>query len=294
MARAPLDAAARAALLADLARRPRDYVGRELVRLSTLPVVIDGELALRPFTLRVFAARDGAGEWHVLPGGFARMGERPETLAATMGEGTRSADVCVHGREAVKPVSLPPAPDSLQVRRNPGTLPSRVADNSFWLGRYLERGEALLGVVRVLLDTSVDAEAGGALESATVEKLVALIVAGGAAPPQPSFARPDLTDLARAAMESPDHHSVLAINALARAIGDGARDRLSADTKQLLKAPPTCSNTRASCSGAGGVVGGAYGAHRRLAVPRSRAEDRARVRLRPRGARVRGRRRVTQ
>ena len=37
---AALDGAARAALLADLARRPQDYVGQEEVRLSTMPVVI--------------------------------------------------------------------------------------------------------------------------------------------------------------------------------------------------------------------------------------------------------------
>ena len=49
----------RAVLLADMARRPQDYVGQEMVRLSTMPVVIGDRLEPRPFTLRVFAARDG-------------------------------------------------------------------------------------------------------------------------------------------------------------------------------------------------------------------------------------------
>ena len=38
--------------------RPQDYVGQEMVRLSTMPVVADSELVARPFTLaRVRGAR---------------------------------------------------------------------------------------------------------------------------------------------------------------------------------------------------------------------------------------------
>ena len=228
---------ARAALVADLARRPQDYVGQEVVRLSTMPVVIGDRLEPRPFTLRVFAARAPDGTWTVLPGGFARIGEDPDPRAAVMGEGAWSADVCVHGAEAVAPVSLLPRADSVQVRRNPGTLPSRVADNFFWLGRYLERGEALLAILRVMLGNSIDADGGAALSGSTVSRLVGLVVAQGAAPPPPSTRRADLLHLARTAMESPDWQSVAAINRHARRIGEGSRDRLSADMVRLLDAP---------------------------------------------------------
>jgi len=233
-----LEGEARAALLADLERRPQDYVGQEIVRLSTMPVVHDGALTPRPFTLRVFAARDASGGWSVLPGGFARIGEDPDVRAAVMGEGSWSADVVVHGRESVPAVSLLPASDSIHLRRNPGTLPSRVADNLFWLGRYLERGEALLGAVRVLLGHSIGADTGAALPADTVWKLVRLIVATGAAAPPPSIQRADLVAFAQEALESPDGFgSVRAINRLARGIGAGSRDRLSADMVRLLDAP---------------------------------------------------------
>ena len=234
---ADLDSDARAALLADLARRPQDYVGQETVRLSTMPVVIGDRLEPRPFTLRVFAARGADGAWTVLPGGFARIGENPDPRAAVMGEGTWSADVCVHGAEEVAPVSLLPRADSVQVRRNPGTLPSRVADNFFWLGRYLERGEALLAILRVMLGNSIDADGGAALSGETVSRLVSLVVAQGAAPAPASTRRSDLLHLARTAMESPDWQSVAAINRHARSIGEGSRDRLSADMVRLLEAP---------------------------------------------------------
>ena len=227
------------ALLADLARRPQDYVGQEVVRLSTMPVVIGDRLEPRPFTLRVFAARDGDGSWQVMPGGFARIGEHPDPRAGIMGEGTWSADVCVHGPEPVAPVSLLPAPDSLHIRRNPGTLPSRVADNFFWLGRYLERGEALLAMIRVMLGNSIDADAGAALGEETVGRLVGEIVGAGAAPRPDSLRRAELTQLARTAMESRDGgwQSVAAINAHAQRIAGGSRDRLSADMVRLLDAP---------------------------------------------------------
>ncbi len=232
-----LDADQRAALLADIARRPQDYVGQEQVRLSTMPVVIGDRLEPRPFTLRVFAARGPDGGWTVLPGGFARIGEHPDPRAAVMGEGSWSADVCVHGDEPVAPVSLLPRSDSMQVRRNPGTLPSRVADNFFWLGRYLERGEALLAILRVMLGNSIDADGGAALSPETVGRLVGLVVGAGAAPSPPSLRRADLVHLARTALEDAGWQSVAAINLHARRIGEGSRDRLSADMIRLLDAP---------------------------------------------------------
>ncbi|MBC9033364.1 circularly permuted type 2 ATP-grasp protein [Sphingomonas sp. JC676] len=228
---------ARTALLEDMARRPQDYVGQEVVCLSTMPVGAEDGLAPRPFTLRVFAARGADGQWIVLPGGFARIGEHPDARAAVMGEGTWSADVCVHGPDPVAPVSLLPSGDSTQLRRNPGTLPSRVADNLFWLGRYLERGEALLSVLRVLLGNSISADTGAALAGDTVRRLVSLVVTSGAAPEPRALKRADLTHLARTALEDEGARSVRAINAQAKLIGEVSRERLSADMVRLLDAP---------------------------------------------------------
>jgi uncharacterized alpha-E superfamily protein len=174
----------------------------------------------------------------VLPGGFARVGEHPDERHALMGEGMWSADVCVHGPEPVAPVSLLPTTESVHLRRNPGTLPSRAADNLFWLGRYLERGEATLTAVRVLLGHSIGADTGAALPSGTVQRLAALIAATGAAAMPESTLRPALVAMARAAIETPDGvASVRAINALARGIGAVSRDRLSSDMTRLLDAP---------------------------------------------------------
>ncbi|MAX00130.1 MAG: hypothetical protein CMN72_10925 [Sphingomonas sp.] len=235
---ADLSGKARDTLIADMARRPQDYIGQEIVRLSTMPVVADGALAPRPFMLRVFAARGSDGRWAVLPGGFARIGEHPDPRAALMGEGSWSADVCVSASHAVEPVTLLPGPEEIRLRRNPGTLPSRAADNMFWLGRYLERGEALLGVIRVLLGHSISADTGAALSQATIGRLVGLVVAGTAAPQPPGTGRAELVEFARTALAGEGTgFSVRAINRQARGIGDGMRVRLAADMIRLLEAP---------------------------------------------------------
>ena len=235
---AELSPQARERLLHELEHRPMDYVAQEVVRLSTMPAVADGEMVARPFTLRVFAARDAGGNWTVLPGGFARIGEQPDVRAAVMGEGQWSADVVVHGDTPVPPVSLLPPNGSIAIRRNPGTLPSRVADNLFWLGRYLERGESLLAAIRVLLGNSITADTGAALPEATVRRLANLIATRGGAPFPASTKRQELVQLARTALDAQHGwSSVRTINAQARSIGDGSRDRLSGDMMRLLDAP---------------------------------------------------------
>ena len=132
-----------------IADRGIDYVGQELVRLSTTPVWEQGRITPRPFVLRVFAAATPNG-WTIMPGGFCRIAEQPDARAVSMGDGARSADVWVVSDKAVSASTLLPAADTVRIRRIAGVVPSRAADNLFWLGRYLERAEATLRLIRAL------------------------------------------------------------------------------------------------------------------------------------------------
>jgi uncharacterized circularly permuted ATP-grasp superfamily protein/uncharacterized alpha-E superfamily protein len=229
---------ARAALLGNMARRGVDYVGQELVRLSTLPTVGENGLEPRPFSLRVFAARDGNGAWQVMPGGFARIGDHLDPRAALMGEGAFSADVCIVSETPVPSITLMPAADSVAIRRNPGTLPARVADNLFWLGRYLERAEGVLALVRAGLGGSMDVDGGAALSPDTIARISNLLVACGAASRRAQGRDADIISLAKAALDDRgEGSSVRSILTHARAIGEGSRERLAADVWRLLDAP---------------------------------------------------------
>lgn len=176
-----LGATERAALRARIEARGMDYVGQEIVRLSTMPVYNQGRLEPHPVTLRVFAAATPDG-WKVMPGGFCRISDEPDARAVSMRSGTRSSDVWVTSDAPVEQVSLLPSGDRIAIRRMVGTLPSRAADNLFWLGRYLERTEATLRLVRALLGRLIDADTTNPVRPDTVRRLANLLVAWGAAP----------------------------------------------------------------------------------------------------------------
>jgi uncharacterized circularly permuted ATP-grasp superfamily protein/uncharacterized alpha-E superfamily protein len=124
-----------------------EYVGQEPVRLSTAPVYVDGKLEPRPITLRVYAARTADG-WTIMPGGFARVGSTLDTAAIAMQRGGQAADVWVVSSKPVEPISLLPREGEKLVHSAAGALPSRAADNLIWLGRYAERCEATVRILR--------------------------------------------------------------------------------------------------------------------------------------------------
>jgi uncharacterized circularly permuted ATP-grasp superfamily protein/uncharacterized alpha-E superfamily protein len=137
----------REALLERIRSNGADYVGQEQVQLSTAPVYVDGKLEPRPITLRVYAARTENG-WTIMPGGFARVGSTSDASAIAMQHGGQAADVWVVSSKPVEQVSLLPRDGQKLVRNSPGSLPSRAADNLIWLGRYTERCEATVRILR--------------------------------------------------------------------------------------------------------------------------------------------------
>ena len=142
-----LDAAARENLVARLMGGGEGFVGQEAVTLSTTPVFVHGWLEPRPASLRVYLARTPEG-WAVMPGGFARVGLTQDTAAIAMQRGGQAADVWVVSARPVPRETLLPG-ESDGFRRNlPGSLPSRAAENLTWLGRYVERAEDTVRILR--------------------------------------------------------------------------------------------------------------------------------------------------
>src|SRR5580658_1176001 len=156
-----------------------DFVGQELVRLSTMPVWDQGHITPRPFVLRIFAAATAEG-WTIMPGGFCRIADQADARAVSMGDGARAADVWVVSDKAVSTATLLPTVDTVRIRRIAGWVPSRAADNLFWLGRYLERAEATLRLIRVLAASPRDPVKGSSTVPQTVERIQRLLVTWGA------------------------------------------------------------------------------------------------------------------
>src|SRR5437588_5595636 len=212
-----------------------DYVGQELVRLSTTPVWEQGQITPRPFVLRVFAAATPQG-WTILPGGFCRIAEQADARAVSMGDGARSADVWVVSDKAVSSATLLPGADAVRIRRIAGVVPSRAADNLFWLGRYLERAEATLRLIRALGTSTRDPAKGNLTGASTalhsVERIHRLLVTWGATT-QASRANP--ARVAAEALQNPEKFgSALSLVKSAQRTATSLRERLSPDAWQVI------------------------------------------------------------
>ena len=73
-------------------------------------------------------------------------------MVVSMQRGGGSKDTWVLGDGPAPPFTLlRPATHPLEVSRATFDLPSRVADNLFWLGRYTERVEAAVRIARAIL-----------------------------------------------------------------------------------------------------------------------------------------------
>jgi uncharacterized circularly permuted ATP-grasp superfamily protein/uncharacterized alpha-E superfamily protein len=142
-----LDRKSRKVLAERLRASGERYAAQESVTLSTMPFYADGKLHPRPVTLRAFAARTRAG-WAIMPGGFARVGASTDISAIAMQKGGRAADVWILSSSPVEQITLLPADDDALDAKLATVVPSRAADNLFWLGRYVERAEGIARVLR--------------------------------------------------------------------------------------------------------------------------------------------------
>jgi uncharacterized circularly permuted ATP-grasp superfamily protein/uncharacterized alpha-E superfamily protein len=138
--------------LADQLRsRPYDYVAQEQVALSTAPVWDHGHVYPRSIVLRTYVLNTGTG-WIAMPGGLVRVAGSDGPVVS-MQKGGHSKDAWVLCSDPVDTFSmLRPRHQVVELRRGSLDLPSRVADNLFWLGRYAERAENVARLLRTLIN----------------------------------------------------------------------------------------------------------------------------------------------
>ena len=153
-------------LRAAVAAQPRRWVAQERRQLASSPSLTDVGIAPRQSVLRAFAVADGGG-YTVMPGGLTRVASHDAGLlsdANASGFSTAmSKDTWIlsGGPEAVAGFWIKPEDDDLQIPA--AGMPSRAAENLFWLGRYAERAEGVARLLREVEDRRTefnDAESG--------------------------------------------------------------------------------------------------------------------------------------
>ncbi len=233
-----LPPAERQKLIDRMRARPHEFVAQEQVALSTAPVWEDQTLHSRSIVLRTYVLNTGNG-WVAIPGGLVRVAEAQGSVVS-MQRGGHSKDAWVLSDTPVEPSSLlPPPSQPLELRRPSRVVPSRVADNTFWLGRYVERAETLARILRSLVPRVLRAEEG---ELGSLVRLHASIGSRGSKLPKrklPTFAlfEKELLSLLTDAARWDSLPSTL--GEVAR-VGGNVRERLSADMMLLINQLRTC------------------------------------------------------
>ena len=138
-------------LACQIRARPGDFVGQEQIALSSVPVMQGERLQSRYAAVRVFLAAR-AGSYTVMPGGLTRVSCASDSKVVTMQKGGGSKDTWILGDHPGGTFSLLPPPHRpLRISRAGGDLSSRQADNFYWLGRYVERAEDVVRLLRGIL-----------------------------------------------------------------------------------------------------------------------------------------------
>ena len=142
---AALSGEERSQFLETLRAQPADWVAQDRVELSTSPVWNGSVMEPRRTLMRCYAVGHGPG-YQVMPGGLTRVAASASDGSdsmLSMQRGAGSKDMWVLADGPVPQLSLleDRAEARLALSRSGHDLPSRVADNLYWLGRYVERAE---------------------------------------------------------------------------------------------------------------------------------------------------------
>ncbi|WP_372797483.1 circularly permuted type 2 ATP-grasp protein, partial [Pontiella sp.] len=141
----------RETLIARIKDDPKRFIAQKNTSLSAAPCWRDGHLTPRHSMLRAFVVATHNG-WAVMPGGLARISPKTDSTVVSMERGGGAKDAWVLSRGEPKRISLlPKSGNEVELSRGEDNLSSRVADNLFWLGRYVQRAELQTRMLRTIL-----------------------------------------------------------------------------------------------------------------------------------------------
>src|SRR5450631_3719990 len=142
----------RVTLTERLIARPHAYVAQERLAFSQAPVWRSAGaqgFSARALGIRVYAIATPSG-FRVMPGGLARIAsDTADIVSMQRGGGSKDVWVLAPDRRATDEVAVSNRATRATARHN--DLPSSLAENLFWLGRYSERCEDKARLLRATL-----------------------------------------------------------------------------------------------------------------------------------------------
>ncbi|MBC7785274.1 MAG: circularly permuted type 2 ATP-grasp protein, partial [Burkholderiales bacterium] len=133
----------RGTLIEKINARPEKFVAQRRVMECTTPALTEERIHPRRFVIRAYLAASG-DSYTAMHGGLTRVTGSETSMLVSLQKGAGSKDTWILADGPVSEVSLLPTADRpVALSRGGGDLPSRIADDLFWLGRYVERTEGL-------------------------------------------------------------------------------------------------------------------------------------------------------
>jgi uncharacterized circularly permuted ATP-grasp superfamily protein/uncharacterized alpha-E superfamily protein len=215
------------ALTRKIKSHPEQFVAQTQVMTCTTPALIGDHVEPRRFVLRTYLTAK-ADSYAVMSGGLTRITKSADSLVVSMQRGGGSKDTWILADGPVSQVTLLPSPgEPVALSRGGGDLPSRVADDLFWLGRFVERGEGQVRLARCIFARMIDQS--GVDYSNAIAKLVnawpkVMRSSGGA------LAEREFIEDALASANDGLCGIISYVHGLARVL----RDRVSADAWRIL------------------------------------------------------------
>lgn len=129
-------------------KNPYQFAAQEYVAGAHTPTWHQGKILPRASVLRTFAVASESS-YAVMPGGLTRVNLDIGKKIISNQRGSVSKDTWVLASEPEKQISLRPV-DVQPTQESSSELPSRVVENLFWIGRYAERAESALRLLRTV------------------------------------------------------------------------------------------------------------------------------------------------
>lgn len=152
-------------LIARIKAQPYRFVGQEAVNLSTSPVLMKDKLEPRYTVMRTFLVASEEG-YTIMPGGLSRCAPEKGSLIVSNQEGGISKDTWIESKQGE---TGPHLLHRYDLNRK-SVLPSRAAENLFWVGRYVQRIIRISRFMRMVLRTMTQSSSSG--ESEAVKALL--------------------------------------------------------------------------------------------------------------------------